>query len=122
MPFMKKHIYLFVKILFLGSLALLVAGCVYTQVFPEEKHTYTVVTKDMNEIAANNAAMEKATKICKAEERNLIIIDHKSLYQGATVEQKRLAQLAKEDLLVNPTIATSHDYKVIFKFKCVPKY
>lgn len=122
MPAMKKHIHLVVKIFFLGLVMILLTGCVYTKVYPEDKHVYTIITKDMNESRANSAAMEKATKICKAEERDVIIIDHKSLYQGATADERALAQVAKENLDVNPTMNTAHDFKVIFKFKCVKKY
>lgn len=118
---MKKYLKLFTNSLLIGSVLLLLAGCVYTQVFPEEKHFYTVITKDVDESRANSAAMEKATKICNAEDRILIILDHKSIYQGATDDELTLAQVAKENLRVYPTMQTAHDYKVIFRFKCVIK-
>ena len=119
---MKKYLSLFGKILALCPIFLLVAGCVYTQVFPEEKHFFTVVTKDMDETRANSAAMEKAIRICKAEDRRVIILDHKSIYQGATDAELALAQLARKNLGTQPTMRTAHDYKVIFRFKCVEKF
>lgn len=104
--------------MFTGLISLSISGCVYTLVYPEKRHFYTVVTKNMDESIANSAAMEKATRICKAEGRRVIILDHRSLYQGATDSEKTLAEVAKQNLKVNPTMTTAHDYKVIFRFKC----
>lgn len=112
----------------LGCLLVILSGCSSKPVQQnpgytgDEKQTiYTTSSTSSNEVHASDIAMEKAIAICKAQDRQVLLVDHTSKYQGLNNGQKKIVGLANQDLNVKASTSSGFDYRGILRFKCIEK-
>ncbi|KTD31359.1 hypothetical protein E3983_13370 [Legionella israelensis] len=107
------------KILIMSLSFLLLASCASTTVFPEGGNKFSLVATSSSEGMAESAAKKKASEYCSKQGKELVVLKHKSLYQGVDKSQKALIGLASSILTdrANPA-SSSDDYRVELKFIC----
>ena len=108
---MKKTIFL--------MFSLLLAGCASTTILPEGNGKYSLVTTSFSESSAFANAKQKAVEECQKQSKQLVVLNHKSTYQG--IDKKDKAMLNIAGALINGNSSTansSDDYEVTMKFRC----
>lgn len=103
-----------ISILSLGILA----GCASTTILPEGNGRYSLVTTSSSESYAIKDAKKKAAEKCAEENKALVVLTHKSTYQGIDKNEKAIIGLAGAVLAGNSNTSSPDDYKVTMKFRC----
>ena len=109
------------KLLTAGILLTSVAlvSCANTTVYPEGNGIYSLVATSSSEGTAQNAAKKEASKYCEQQGKQLVVMQHKSHYQGMNKDNQALIGVASAVLTGNSSAGKSmDDYKVDLKFKC----
>lgn len=107
------------KSTFIVSALSFLYGCASTTVFPEGNNRYSLVSTSFSESSALEDAKKKATEVCNQQNQTLIVLKHKSVYQGIDKRDKAIIDIADTVLNGNTTsTSNSDDYKVTMKFRC----
>ena len=107
------------KITMITTFFAFIAGCASTTVFPEGDGKYSLVTTSSSEGYALKEAKKKAMEHCAKLNKELVVIKHKSTYQGMDKNNKALANIAGALLTNNASAGdSSDDYKIEMKFRC----
>ena len=98
---------------------LLLAGCSSTTVYPEGNNTYSLVTTSRAQSRAEKGAESKAEKYCKKKGKKLVVLTHKTKYQGIGKEKAAIIGIAGALLTGGAGMGNSNnDYQVSMKFAC----
>jgi hypothetical protein len=97
---------------------LLLTSCANTTIYPESNGTYSLVSTSVSQSAAEKDAKEKASKQCEKQGKHLVVLNHKSKYQGMNKADKAVIGLASTLLVGTNTTNSSDDYIVQLKFSC----
>lgn len=97
----------------------LLSSCANTTVFPEGDNKFKLVATSSEERYAENAAIKKATEYCQKQGKQVVVLSHKSEYQGVDKSQKAIIGLASSLLTDSGNPASSEDdYRVEVRFAC----
>ena len=109
-----------IKILSLCSIAVLLAGCASTTIYPKEDNTFSLVTTSSDQGAAEKDAKEKAQKYCNNLGKQLAVIKHDTVYKGADKNNVAVIGLVGAVLGAGGGHGRSNeDYELKMHFKCV---
>ncbi len=97
----------------------LLTGCASTTVFPLGHNKYSLVASSSSQGSAESAAKSKAQAVCKKHGKHLVVLSHRTKYQGVNKSDKAMMNIAGAVLAGDPAVADSNsDYKVTMKFAC----
>lgn len=102
----------------LAGAVLVLAGCAETTVYPIGNGRYSLVSTSSSQGYAEKYAKKKAAKVCSDKGKQLLVVSHKTVYQG--VEKKDAAIIGVAGALVGDAGAgqSNDDYKTTLIFKC----
>lgn len=97
---------------------------VQTTVIPKADGNYQVIATAQNSADAQQGAINKATKVCQEQGKNLVVKKNRTIYQGSGKELGDISQALSTAATMNgntfiPTTKTATDYKTVTTFKCV---
>lgn len=99
--------------------AILLAGCASTTIYPGTKGNYSLVTTSSDQGIAEKDAEEKAEKYCNKMGKSLAVISHQTDYHGMDKNNAAIVGLAGAILAGNGNLGRSNeDYQVTMQFKC----
>lgn len=109
----------------LVSVTVLMSACstLRTTVIPQSNNQYTVVATAEKGSTAINGGIKKAEKICKGQGKKLVVVSHKTKYQGAGKELGAVTGMVSQVAfatgdLTGVTSKTAEDYKSTVVFEC----
>ena len=107
-------------------MSFMVAACstLKTTVIPQSQNKYTVEATAENSATVINGAIKKAQMICTNQNKKLMVLSHKTQYQGAGKTLGTVTNMVSKmafatgDINVIPTTKTAEDYKSTVVFEC----
>ncbi len=106
------------RILSVGMCLALLAGCASTTIYPEGDNNFSLVTTSSAQGAAESDAKNKAMKYCQKMGQRLVVLKHRTKYQGVPKNEAAIVGLASAVLGSPNTASSSSDYQVTMKFTC----
>jgi hypothetical protein len=103
----------------LCSLAIVLAGCASTTIYPEANDSFSLVTTSSDQGYAEKDASKKAAEYCTGLGKRLVVVHHETAYHGANKDNAAVIGLASAILTGGSNPAKSNeDYEVKMQFKC----
>lgn len=107
----------------LSSFGLVACSTTTTTIYPGRHGVYQAVSLSRNQGDGVTASMQKARKICAAQGRSLVVLNHRSHYQGTDKEAGEISEVASDAVLGTtgvyvPSLKQNNDYKTVIRFRC----
>ncbi len=94
-----------------------------TTVIPQSQNKYTVVATAESGSTAIDGAIKKSQKVCTKQGKKLVVINHKTKYQGAGKTLGTVSSIVSQVAFEAsntyvPSTKGAEDYKSIVNFEC----
>jgi len=109
----------------ISGICLGLSGCsTTTTIYPQANNQYQAVTLSDDQGDAQEDAMKQATKTCAKENKQVVVNNTSTIYQGVGQEQTAAAGAASmavgvaTGVFVGNPLQKDNDYKTILNFTC----
>lgn len=106
------------SLLAICAAAALLTSCAQTTIYPTGNDTYSSVSTSSDEGYAEKDGQKKAEEQCTKQGKHLVVLNHKTEYQGVDSQTKLIGGIAGGLLGGGNPTTSSSDYKVKMTFKC----
>lgn len=84
-------------------------------------HVYIITATSKDDIKALNEAANVAVRLCATTNERAEVLENHAQYQGMTDKQKNIVEQANTALNKSNGTFSELDYKVIIRFRCLPR-